>query len=59
MVEVVDVEVPEYPRLNSDSGVDVSRERGVATTMTTSSSLNLRSQPVSVMPILLTSPRGR
>ncbi|CAL1682420.1 unnamed protein product [Lasius platythorax] len=28
---VVDVEVPEYPRLNSDSGVDVSRERGGGT----------------------------
>lgn len=27
VVEMVDVEVPEYPRLNSDSGVDVSRER--------------------------------
>ncbi|EGI65532.1 hypothetical protein G5I_05921 [Acromyrmex echinatior] len=27
---VVDVEVPEYPRLNSDSGVDVSREREYA-----------------------------
>jgi len=27
VVKVVDVEVPENPRLNSDSGVDVSRER--------------------------------
>jgi len=26
-VVVVDVEVPEYSHLNSDSGVDVSRER--------------------------------
>ncbi|KYQ47133.1 hypothetical protein ALC60_13879 [Trachymyrmex zeteki] len=30
VVKVVDVEVPEYPRLNSDSGVDVSREREYA-----------------------------
>lgn len=30
VMEAVDVEVPEYPRLNSDSGVDVSRERGRA-----------------------------
>lgn len=54
VVMVVDVEVPEYPRLNSDSGVDVSRERGVMT-----SSLNLRQPAASVTPILLTSPRER
>ncbi|TGZ46915.1 Uncharacterized protein DBV15_04119 [Temnothorax longispinosus] len=49
VAEAVDVEVPEYPRLNSDSGVDVSRERERAgvTTTTTTSSLNLHSQPAS------------